>query len=505
MQAELLRSLQLFLDYKTAVLDIDKLHGDVYVYRRDVLSALDDLRDRVQQQHPTQRAAIFDQMVPTSPIDSAPSAQMFPPDADEEEGGRRMSRLFSMRSKPHKRSSTSSSTISSLLVKPNLSALGPMRLEPERYELAGANVPRPQDRSPHEADIKLAIPEPDTERLHPAMAKHDSVIRHASTSTRSSELSDRTRNSTFSDEKIPVLDEDPASPGSPFPDASSIAAALPSGLPQSLQPAPLNIRPKQGRASSSSFSSQAVAGATPSPTGLTPDSSPHSFWFPQNPATNPSTSPPTSTPLSLPIITRERSNTALSTTSSTLSSAPRNSLAPSPSLCTHLTGRPEKKNNYWGFCKGAWSIRTDWRSGLVSQTLPQGLYGTQKVWQCKSCHFRGVMYGSSKPYSTDPRIHEDEGTGVRYRWLFLAKCHAKVGSSSTVFGSTAYTPEEGGYGCLFCSLGNVASGVYGEKGSLFRHIVEEHRGNMDEAMAQRAWCVVGRRADAKEDFDINIP
>ena len=126
-----------------------------------------------------------------------------------------------------------------------------------------------------------------------------------------------------------------------------------------------------------------------------------------------------------------------------------------------------------------------------------GLYGQQNVWQCKHCNFRGKMFGDKKPFSTDPKIYEDEGTGVRYRWMFLAKCHTKVGSGQ----------KEGdvGYGCLICSLGNMPSGVYGSSATLFRHVVDEHAQSMSEAMAVRAWCVLGRTANAREDFDLNIP
>jgi hypothetical protein len=202
----------------------------------------------------------------------------------------------------------------------------------------------------------------------------------------------------------------------------------------------------------------------------------------------------------LPIITRDRSATNSSGTPSSLHDsifrAPSVTSNPSSTISSQVTGRPDKKNNYLGFCKGAWTIREDWRKGLVVQVLPMGMYGQQHVWQCKACAYRGKLFGEKKPYSTDPKVHEDVETGVQYRWIFLAKCHAKV----------KHGQKDGlsGYACLLCSLENVPSGVYGSEATLFRHILDEHTG-MSEQAAGRARCIVGRKAEPKEDFDINIP
>jgi hypothetical protein len=175
------------------------------------------------------------------------------------------------------------------------------------------------------------------------------------------------------------------------------------------------------------------------------------------------------------------------------------SLASNPSSSstnTILVGRPEKKNNYWGFCKGAWTIREDWRKGLVMQTVPNGMFGSGQLWQCKHCSYRGGIFGAKKPYATDPNVHVDAETGVRYRWIFLAKCHTKV--------KIVAREGEGGFGCLFCSLDVRASGIFSSESLLFKHIVEEHAPGMPDALAARANCIVGRKAEAKEGFDINI-
>jgi hypothetical protein len=519
MQAELLRALQLAVQYENAELDAAKLQDDAAFHRRDALSALDELRTRLLQEAPAQPPPLFSQMVPThqrtsisTPVTpgtpgsgSFPAGVTLPANVDEESSSR-MSRLFSIRTKPHKRSSISSPTIQNMIVAPKLNWLGPVQAKPERYEMAAEDVHRPENPTIVYGDIKSLILDPATDMRHPALMEDASIVRNASTSTRSSDYStysNYTRNSAFSDEKIPVVDEDEESA---FPSAADIAAAL----PPEMAPAPLNVRPRQNRISSNSGGSQfgsALMSPTGtmgpyspghSPTALTPDYSPHAFWFPQN-------SIPAPTPANLPVPMRDRNGT----TSSGAPSSHRNSLVRPESITSvpsssstatasaTLVGRPEKKNNYWGFCKGSWTIREDWHKGLTMQVIPSGMFGESSVWQCKQCYFRGGIYGTKKPFMTDPNVHEDTETGIRYRWIFLAKCHTKI--------KMVARAGEGGFGCLFCSLNNVHTTVYSGEELLFQHITEEHAAEMSNSLAARAHCIVGRRAEGRESFDINIP
>lgn len=82
----------------------------------------------------------------------------------------------------------------------------------------------------------------------------------------------------------------------------------------------------------------------------------------------PSSAAPTSAPSvkSAPSVTMVASGTS----APSITSAPsvRSALTPQPSL----QGRPTKKNDYWGFCKGAWAIREAPASGLKLQTHPTG-------------------------------------------------------------------------------------------------------------------------------------
>jgi len=161
-----------------------------------------------------------------------------------------------------------------------------------------------------------------------------------------------------------------------------------------------------------------------------------------------------------------------------------------------LVGRPSKSNNYWGFCKGSWTMREDWRKGLQTQVVQSGMFAQESVWRCKHCYFTGRIFGKQKPFVIDPNVHEDEGTGLRYKWVFLAKCHTKV--------KMVAKEGEGGFGCLFCSLSNIHTSVFGSQDLMFKHIMDEHASAISDDLANRAKCIVGRRAEAKEDWDINI-
>lgn len=523
MQSDTLRSLQLGLQFENAKLDLSRLQEDAAFHRREVISALDELRFRLLQHGPAEPvsapAPLFSQMVPSQPrrsLSQAPatptsdgSSSPFPsgvsiPDEQEETGGRRMSRLFSMRSKPHRRqSSTSSSVISKMVVAPDLKWLGPEQpKKPPHYELAAEEISRATDEpEQYYGDVKAPVIEPDTDLLHPALVGKDNTIkRNTSTSTHSSSHSQQTQSSAFSDEKIPIVVEDEE--WSPFPNASDIAAALPpTGSERS--------SPHQRITSSSTIGSQfspslmsptgtiSSTSPMPSPT-IAPDISPHSYWFPNLHTANQPGTAPLAPQAPMPV--RDRSNTESTTTSQWTSTARPTSMNSVPNTLNHansLVGRPSKTNNYWGFCKGSWTVREDWRKGLQMQTIPAGMFGTQAVWQCKHCSFQGGIFGEKKPYNTDPNVHTDAATGIRYKWIFLAKCHTKT--------KIVAKSGEGGFGCLFCSLQNMPTGVFGSSEVLFKHIMDEHAPGMGDITATRARCIVGRKAVVQEDFDINIP
>jgi hypothetical protein len=169
-----------------------------------------------------------------------------------------------------------------------------------------------------------------------------------------------------------------------------------------------------------------------------------------------------------------------------------------------MNGRPCKANNYWGFCKGAWSIREDPKKGLNLRTQPLGMYAHKQIWECTECTFKGSTFTASHPKKNkeitivDPRIHTSESQ-IRYKWIFLAKSHIKKKASDSHI-------EESNYGCVFCSLQDTVSSVYGGVETLMNHIATSHVADMSENTRKKAKCVIGRMPRPEEtDWDINIP
>jgi hypothetical protein len=170
-----------------------------------------------------------------------------------------------------------------------------------------------------------------------------------------------------------------------------------------------------------------------------------------------------------------------------------------------MDGRPCKTNNYWGFCKGAWSTREDVKKGLALRTQPSGMYNTKEIWQCTSCTFKGTTFSAPHPTKknkeitvVDPRI-VISASQIRYKWIFLAKSHIKkkaVDSHS----------EDTNYGCVFCSLEDRVSSVYGGVETLMNHIALCHVADMSENVRRKARCVIGRvPGEGETEWDINIP
>ncbi|KAF2027396.1 hypothetical protein EK21DRAFT_72049 [Setomelanomma holmii] len=170
-----------------------------------------------------------------------------------------------------------------------------------------------------------------------------------------------------------------------------------------------------------------------------------------------------------------------------------------------MNGRPCKANNYWGFCKGAWTIREDVKKGLTLRTQPLGMYNTKELWECTSCTFKGSTFPAPHPTKknkeitvVDPRI-ATSASGIRYKWIFLAKSHVnkKAGDSHT---------DESNYGCVLCSLEDKVSSVYGGVETLMNHIALCHVADMSENTRRKARCIIGRVAGKDEtEWDINIP
>ncbi|KAF3007436.1 hypothetical protein E8E13_003642 [Curvularia kusanoi] len=177
--------------------------------------------------------------------------------------------------------------------------------------------------------------------------------------------------------------------------------------------------------------------------------------------------------------------------------------SPQPGQERMMSGRPCKDNNYWGFCKGAWDVREETKKGLALRTMPSGMYNTKEVWECRSCNFRGNTYTITLPGKkakketiVDPNIHTSK-SGIRYKWIFLAKSHVKKKTSDSA-------AEECNYGCVICSVEGKVTSVFGNVDTLMYHLLE-HVSDMTQKSMQQTRCIVGRTAGANEDWDINVP
>lgn len=169
-----------------------------------------------------------------------------------------------------------------------------------------------------------------------------------------------------------------------------------------------------------------------------------------------------------------------------------------------MDGRPCKDNNYWGFCRGAWAVREGSKKGIKLKTLPSGVYNMKKVWECSTCTFQGDAFTIPHPTKkndtqivVDQRIHISM-SGIRYRWIFLAKSHVRKKPTDNI-------NEECNYCCLICSIEGTLSSVYGGVETLMNHIALTHIADMSKTTQEKAKCILGRTAGANEAFDINVP
>lgn len=98
-----------------------------------------------------------------------------------------------------------------------------------------------------------------------------------------------------------------------------------------------------------------------------------------------------------------------------------------------MDGRPCKANNYWGFCKGSWTIREDQKKGLTLRVQPSGMFNNREVWECSSCSFQGRVFSTPHPSKkgktvnvVDPSIQVSR-SGVRYKWICKSLIHPSGG------------------------------------------------------------------------------
>lgn len=459
MQTELVRSLQIAREREDAVLDLSTLHEDVVVYKRNTLNILDDLRQRISHKSSSKQSAqSYIQLPPEkSPTESRkPGGHLMDlkhgseipalkvPDPEVSGSKLSLGRLFSVKRGHSMSKKPSNRTISQLVVMPKFEWLDSTIQKGEEEE--------EEEEEPEVAAIRIdEVEEPSHPPPPPPQEPQNPnflLLSHrVSYSALNDDYSDKIvvgrdltpdmNDYSHSSDKIVV--------GTDLPPGTNDYSYLPSSLIQPLS---------SGGQSLSNLSS-------PTNSVALPDSK-ASF------------------------MARSIRASSFSTASSN-----RASIALSPHT---VLGRPNKENNYWGFCKGAWTTREDPSKGFRLASRPEGMYNTITTWQCRQCAFNGDVHGKKKPYSFDTRIHVVADSGIRYKWLFLAKSHVKCKSNSSGGDS---------YGCVFCGDEGSSTAIFGKASTLLDHIWMEHRG-MRLEIAKRNMCAFGS-VDNDEDWDINIP
>ncbi|KLJ08811.1 hypothetical protein EMPG_15750 [Blastomyces silverae] len=190
---------------------------------------------------------------------------------------------------------------------------------------------------------------------------------------------------------------------------------------------------------------------------------------------------------------------------------------------------PSEDNKYAGFCKGAWKMQTGTRKAMRADQRPVGMFSQVLFWRCRECNFEGPMNLSSEnPPSTsmhtpsfsrttpldqpsrsfDHRVQVHPGTGIRYRWAFLAKSHGYCKRvPPTTDGSTC------SYGCIYCcSERRGPAPIFGNVDTFMEHLrthdgakIRGHSPRPEQELLNRTKCLMGRLAHDQEEFDINIP
>lgn len=177
---------------------------------------------------------------------------------------------------------------------------------------------------------------------------------------------------------------------------------------------------------------------------------------------------------------------------------------------------PSEQNQYAGFCKGAWKQQLGLKKAFVIGMRPAGLYNEIPYWKCSKCAYEGPVRGheARKTWKFDGQVRSDPATGIRYRWLFLAKSHVpgkrlqllQLQQSGNISAQDA--SSSGPFGCIFCcAMRHGPAPVFGNLQSFMEHLRQQHSTIRPgfEALLERTRCVLGRVAAASEDFDLNIP
>ncbi|EME41841.1 hypothetical protein DOTSEDRAFT_177211 [Dothistroma septosporum NZE10] len=168
---------------------------------------------------------------------------------------------------------------------------------------------------------------------------------------------------------------------------------------------------------------------------------------------------------------------------------------PEPDNAWAPLARPAKINDYHNFCKGAWQVRDRIEEGLSIAMLPDAAGFTVPHWKCKQCQFRSKTMNNA----TDlPDYVYFTSSGIRCRWVFLAKSHIHAEEAQN-------TPEAYAYGCIFCAAEGRETAVH-RLDALMSHILSKHKtAMMTPEVKAKTMCIVGGSPEKNSDWDINLP
>lgn len=166
------------------------------------------------------------------------------------------------------------------------------------------------------------------------------------------------------------------------------------------------------------------------------------------------------------------------------------------------------------FCQGAIELSESPHDGFSAvEPLPLEWFPSPddgrptsdvRILQCKHCGFCGnqlqVDYNGPE-FDTESILSK---TGIKYRWLFLAKSHVMTGRRFLRWYKNSYLDRE--YCCIFCSTQGTPMEKFRGAETLMDHIWKSHRHmELPSQATAKVVCIMGREADANERFDINIP
>lgn len=159
---------------------------------------------------------------------------------------------------------------------------------------------------------------------------------------------------------------------------------------------------------------------------------------------------------------------------------------------------PGEGNKFAGFCKGAWRLQIgDTKKAMEERQRPGGMYSANGYWQCKKCTFQGRMVideNKKKGYDRRVLVFSE---GIQFRWQFLFKSHVETKDLSP-------DPSQANFGCVFCCAEGRGTPTFGGVQTFMNHLQEHRDRQPGGEVLYRMNCIVGRRAELNEDFDINL-